>query len=114
MPSSRSAASRVGRAGDLDGSAAVYFLEVVSARSTGGQRARSDTTLGALRALRADQLAGGAGPDDSLGHPLPFPVDDAADAARLARAGADHACAPATASTSGRSWRPTAAPGSRP
>ena len=29
--------------------AAVYFLEVVSARSTGDQRARSDTTLAALR-----------------------------------------------------------------
>ena len=42
---------------------AVYFLEVVSARSTGGQRARSDTTLAALRGLLADQLAGGARPD---------------------------------------------------
>ena len=63
--------------------AAVYFLEVVSARSTGAQRARSDTTLAALRALLADQLAGGARPDTSLGHPLPFPVDDAAAAARL-------------------------------
>ena len=66
-------------------SAAIYFLEVVAARSTGRQRARADTTLGALRALRADQLAGGAVPDDSLGHPLPFPVEDRADAARLAR-----------------------------
>jgi hypothetical protein len=64
---------------------AVYFLEVVSARSTAGQRARSDTTLAALRGLLADQLAGGARPDTSLGHPLPFPVDDAAAAARLAR-----------------------------
>lgn len=67
-------------------SAAVYFLEIVSARSTGAQRDRSDATLAALRDLRADQLAGGAQPDDSLGHPLPFPVDDAAAAARLARA----------------------------
>ena len=67
-------------------SAAVYFLEIVSARSTGAQRDRSDATLAALRELRADQLAGGAQPDDSLGHPLPFPVDDAAAAARLARA----------------------------
>ena len=66
-------------------SAATYFLEVVAARSTGRQRARADTTLGALQALRADQLAGGAVPDDSLGHPLPFPVEDPADAARLAR-----------------------------
>ncbi len=65
--------------------AAVYFLEVVSARSTGAQRARSDTTLAALRALLADQLAGGARPDPSLGHPLPFRVDGAAAAGRLAR-----------------------------
>jgi hypothetical protein len=64
---------------------AVYLLEVVSARSGGGQRARSDTTLAALRALLADQLAGGATADESLGHPLPFPVGDAAAAARLAR-----------------------------
>jgi len=66
-------------------SAAVYFLEIVSARSTDAQRARSDTTLAALRDLLADQLAGGAQPDDSLGHPLPFPADDAASAARLAK-----------------------------
>ncbi len=65
--------------------AAVYFQEVVSARSTGAQRARSDTTLGALRALLVDQQAGGARPDTSLGHPLPFPVEGAAAAARLAR-----------------------------
>jgi hypothetical protein len=64
---------------------AIYLLEVVSARSTGGQRARSDTTLAALRALLADQQAGGATADESLGHPLPFPVGDAAAAARLAR-----------------------------
>lgn len=66
-------------------SAAIYFLEVVAARSTGTQRARADATLATLRALRADQTAGGSVPDDSLGHPLPFPVDSAADAARLAR-----------------------------
>jgi len=65
--------------------AAVYFLEVVAARSTGAVRARSDTTLAALRDLRADQLAGGAQADPSLGHPLPFPVDGPAAAARLAR-----------------------------
>ena len=65
--------------------AATYFLEIVSARSTDAQRTRSDTTLGALRDLLADQLAGGALPDDSLGHPLPFPADDAASAARLAQ-----------------------------
>jgi hypothetical protein len=64
---------------------AVYFLEVVSARSSSGQRARSDATLAALRTLLADQQAGGARADDSLGHPLPFPVDDAAAATRLAR-----------------------------
>ncbi|HYN67685.1 MAG TPA: DUF4439 domain-containing protein [Ornithinibacter sp.] len=66
-------------------SAAGYFLEVVAARSTGRQRARADATLAALRDLRADQLAGGAIADASLGHPLPFPVEDSADAARLAR-----------------------------
>jgi hypothetical protein len=66
-------------------SAAIYFLEVVAARSTGTQRARADATLATLRALRADQTAGGSVPDGSLGHPLPFPVDSAADAARLAR-----------------------------
>ncbi len=65
--------------------AAVYFVEVVGARSTGAQRARSDTTLTALRAVLADQLAGGGRPDPSLGHPLPFPVDGPAAAARLAR-----------------------------
>jgi hypothetical protein len=64
---------------------ALYFQEVVSARSTGAQRARSDTTLAALRALLVDQEAGGARPDTALGHPLPFPVNDAASAARLAR-----------------------------
>ena len=64
---------------------ALYLLEVVSARSSGGQRARSDTSLAALRALLADQQAGGATADESLGHPLPFPVGDAAAAARLAR-----------------------------
>jgi len=58
---------------------------VVSARSTGAQRARSDTTLTALRGLLADQLAGGARADSALGRPLPFPVRDAASAARLAR-----------------------------
>jgi uncharacterized protein DUF4439 len=66
-------------------SAAAYFLEVVSARSAGAQRARATTTLLALRALLADQQAGGARPDVALGHPLPFPVSSAANAARLAR-----------------------------
>jgi hypothetical protein len=66
-------------------SAAIYFLEVVAARSTGGQRARAEATLLALHDLRADQTAGGATPDDSLGHPLPFAVDDRTAAARLAR-----------------------------
>ena len=75
---------RVGALATLTGSA-VYFQEVVSARSTRAQRARSDTTLDVLRALLADQQAGGARPDTSLGHPLPFPVDGAAAAARLAR-----------------------------
>lgn len=65
--------------------AATYLFEVVSARSQGRQRARSDATLDALRRLRTDQVAGGSVPDGTVGTPLPFPVDTAADAARLAR-----------------------------
>lgn len=65
--------------------AAAYFLEVVAARSSGGQRSRADTTLAALRDVLADQVAGGSRPEVPLGHPLPFAVDDAAGAARLAR-----------------------------
>ncbi|MFL6169028.1 MAG: hypothetical protein ACJ711_05095 [Ornithinibacter sp.] len=65
--------------------AAGYFFEVVSARSAGAQRDRSDTTLAVLRSLSGDQRAGDARPDTSLGHPLPFPVEGAVDAARLAR-----------------------------
>ncbi|HET6967927.1 MAG TPA: hypothetical protein VFI44_06600 [Ornithinibacter sp.] len=66
-------------------SGAIFLVEVVAARSDGKQRARADATLAALRDLRADQLAGGAVADEALGHPLPFPVDSPADAARLAR-----------------------------
>ncbi|GAA4401514.1 hypothetical protein GCM10023168_11190 [Fodinibacter luteus] len=66
-------------------SAAIYFFEVVSARSSGRQRERSDETLAVLRDLRTDQLAGGSRPDDAIGHPLPFEVETTADAARLAR-----------------------------
>ncbi|HSO64077.1 MAG TPA: DUF4439 domain-containing protein, partial [Ornithinibacter sp.] len=66
-------------------SAAIFLMEVVAARSNGRQRARADSTLAALRDLRTDQLAGGAVADRALGHPLPFPVDSPADAARLAR-----------------------------
>ena len=85
-----------GRAGDPVGGdtvarvvalteAAIWLLEVVSARSTGRQRDRSDATLVVLRTLRADQLSGGARSESALGHPLPYPVESAADAARLAR-----------------------------
>ena len=66
-------------------SGAIFLMEVVAARSDGKQRARADATLEALRDLRTDQVAGGARPDEALGHPLPFPVEDAADAERLAR-----------------------------
>lgn len=66
-------------------SAAVYLFEVVSARSGGAQRTRSDATLEVLRRLRADQVAGGSSPEGTIGHPLPFPVETSADAARLAR-----------------------------
>lgn len=65
--------------------AAAYLFEVVSARSSGAQRTRSDATLDVLRRLRADQVAGGSVPEGSIGHPLPFPVTTTADAARLAR-----------------------------
>ena len=65
--------------------AAVWFLEVVAARSAGGQRARAERTLASLRALLADQEAGGSRPPETLGHPLPFPVETSAQAARLAR-----------------------------
>lgn len=66
-------------------SAAVWFLEVVAARSVRAQRSRADATLVALRGLLADQVAGGSRPPDTLGHPLPFPVKTSADGARLAR-----------------------------
>jgi Domain of unknown function (DUF4439) len=66
-------------------SAAIYLFEVVSARTDGAQRKRSDATLATLRDLRADQVAGGSVPDDTIGHPLPFDVDTAAEATRLAR-----------------------------
>src|SRR5918995_6495435 len=65
--------------------AAIWMFEVVSARSRGGQRTRSDTTLRALQGLLTDQVAGGSRPEDALGHPLPFEVRTAADTARLAR-----------------------------
>lgn len=66
-------------------SGAIFLMEVVAARSDEKQRARADSTLAALRDLRRDQLAGGAVADEALGHPLPFPVESPADAARLAR-----------------------------
>lgn len=65
--------------------AATWFLEVVVARSEGAQRRRAVVTLDTLRALGDDLAAGGAEAETSLGHPLPFPVTDDADAARLAR-----------------------------
>ena len=66
-------------------SAAVYFFEVISARSSGRERVRSDATLESLRQLRADQVAGGASPEAAIGHPLPFDVSASADRTRLAR-----------------------------
>ncbi|MFQ6170309.1 hypothetical protein ACK8HX_01770 [Oryzobacter sp. R7] len=65
--------------------AATWFLEVVVARSAGAQRQRADVSLAALRALRGDLVAGGSRAEAAIGHPLPFPVATAADAARLAR-----------------------------
>lgn len=84
VPTTPVAGDTVARAVALT-EAAVWLLEVVSARSTGGGRERSDGTLAVLRGLRADQLSGGAPSESALGHPLPFPVDDAGDAVRLAR-----------------------------
>lgn len=84
VPTTPVAGDAVARAVALT-EAAVWLLEVVSARSTGGQRERTDGTLAVLRGLRSDQLSGGAPSESALGHPLPFPVDDAGDAARLAR-----------------------------
>lgn len=65
--------------------AATYFLQVVAARSSGGQRNLAGATLAALSRLRLDQEAGGTRADVSLGHPLPFRVDSPAAAAALAR-----------------------------
>ncbi|KRE61622.1 DUF4439 domain-containing protein [Nostocoides sp. Soil756] len=64
-------------------SAATYLVEVAAARSSGAARERAVTTLTALRALHADQVAGNDHPRDVLGVPLPFPVRSPADASRL-------------------------------
>ena len=65
--------------------AAVYFLQVAAARSTGRRRERAASTLGALRTLRAD-VADVVEPDGpALGHPLPRPVEGPADVERLVR-----------------------------
>ncbi len=64
---------------------AIYFLEVVAARTSGSVRTRASRTLEALGTLLDEQLAGGAQAPEALGHPLPFPVRTRADATRLAR-----------------------------
>jgi hypothetical protein len=64
--------------------AAVYFLEVVAARSEGAGRRRAQTTLGRLRGLHAEQAAGAPDVEVALGHPLPYPVRTPAEASRLA------------------------------
>lgn len=80
--------------------AAVYGFEVVAAhaadgtpvaaqdplKTTGGERKRAQGTLGVLRSLqiRLEALAGAQAPPAELGYTLPFPVDSAASARRLA------------------------------
>jgi hypothetical protein len=64
---------------------AVYLLEVVAARTGGRTRKRARATLGSLRTVLAEQVAGGSAPPAALGHPLPFPVRSTADANRLAQ-----------------------------
>lgn len=64
---------------------AVYFLEVVAARTSGATAKRARATLGRLEDLVAEQVAGGPGPTAALGHPLPFEVRSPDDATRLAR-----------------------------
>ena len=83
-PSTRSAGRRVeALAGST--SAAIYFLEVVAAAPPGASALAPMPPCWPCTTCCADQTAGGAVPDDSLGHPLPFAVDDRTAAARLAR-----------------------------
>ncbi len=65
--------------------AARYFLQVVAARSSGRARTRATTTLSALDQILSEQVSEGSAPPESLGVPLPFEVETAADATRLAR-----------------------------
>jgi hypothetical protein len=62
-----------------------YFLQVVAARSSGRARTRATTTLSALDQILSEQVSEGSAPPGSLGVPLPFEVETAADATRLAR-----------------------------
>jgi hypothetical protein len=64
---------------------AVYFLQVVAARTSGADGKRARATLGRLEKLLAEQVDGGPRPTGALGHPLPFDVGSPSDAARLAR-----------------------------
>lgn len=67
--------------------AARYALQVVAARSDGAQRTTALLGLEQLGTLEREQLAvaGTATPPEAVGYALPFPVTDAASAARLAR-----------------------------
>jgi hypothetical protein len=81
--------------------AAVYGFEVVAAHAADGtpvgaqdplkatspERSRAQATLGVLRSLqtRLETLTGPQAPPAELGYTLPYPVDSAASARRLAR-----------------------------
>ncbi len=69
-----------------DTRAAAYAMQVVAAQSTGDQRTRALATRAQLDARQAQllTLAGASAPPAPLGYALPFPVTDAAAAARLA------------------------------
>lgn len=79
------AADALGRIGSaIDG--ATYFLEVVEARLADEPRRRAADTRTSLAAVRREVAAAVPLVPAPLGHPLPFPVETAADARRLARA----------------------------
>ncbi|KGN31966.1 hypothetical protein N802_19530 [Knoellia sinensis KCTC 19936] len=64
---------------------ATYFLEVAAARSDRKVLAALRSDLDILRSVTSDLVAGAGdtSPAAELGHPLPFPVDTAADVTRL-------------------------------
>lgn len=65
--------------------AAVFWLEVVAARSRDAQRSRALATRDALSALLAEWADAAPGYRPQLGYPLPRSVSSAGEAARLAQ-----------------------------